>query len=328
LRLFLDLTWGVPSQDTFLRVLAAINAQAFRFAFISWVRATFPRAVQAGQIAIDGKTARRSGDAKAEKAAVHMVSALACSFDLVLAQHPTEQKSNELTAIRTLLGLLELHGALVSIDAIGCQTDVAERVVDGGGDYLLAVKKNQPELHRTLEEAFEASGQKPNHNVDQADPPEFERHEENDGGHGRIEKRTTTVISATDPWIPKHIRDRWSGLATCIEVRSERDTGTRRSEERRYYISSRKLSAKDAGLAVRSHWRVENNLHYVLDVSFGEDACTVRKDNAAANFIVLRHFAVSLIRAYQGDKYSVPRRRRQCDYNTDYREQLLAAVAM
>lgn len=324
---FLELRWGVPSQDTFLRVLSALDDRAFRQAFIAWVNATFPAAIGTGQLAIDGKTARRSGDAAAEKKAVHMVSALACEFDLVVGQIPVESKSNELNAIRVLLRLLELKGALVSIDAIGCQRDIARCIVDADGDYLLAVKKNQPELLAALIEGFEATSIEPNHNVDRVDPPEFDRHEQTDGAHGRVETRTTTVIPAMDEWIPQAIRDRWHGLAVCIEVHSVREMNDKRTEDRRYYISSRNMTAAEAGAAVREHWRIENGLHYVLDVSFGEDHCRIRKGHAAKNFIVLRHFAVSLIRAYDGDKLSVPRRRRLCDYKPAYREALLAATA-
>lgn len=327
LKEFLALRWGVPSQDTFLRVLAQIDQREFRRAFLFWIRRAFPKAV-GGQIAIDGKTARRSGDKEAEKKAVHMVSALACEYGLILGQEATESKSCELEALRVLIRLLELKGAMVSMDALGCQCDVAQSIVDQGGDYLLALKKNQPLLHEQVNEAFAALLLPPTRNVDRLGPPPHESWCDTDAGHGRIETRTTTVIHQFDDWIP--VRERWKGLTTLVRVHSERfdESDETTTTETRFYISSRRLSAQQAHEHVRAHWLVENGLHHVLDVSFGEDNCMVRKNNAAANFIVVRHFAVSLIRSYAGDKLSVPRRRRLCDYRVGYREELLAAVAM
>lgn len=325
---FLELRWGIPSQDTFLRVLAMIDPDEFRWAFFRWVRTAFPRAIGSGQIAVDGKTARHSGDKAAETTAVHMVSALACEARVVLAQQATTAKSNELSAIRELLRFLELRGALVSIDALGCQTDVAARIVERGGDYLLAVKDNQPTLHEQVRATFEATTLAPTHNVDQLGPPEHESFTGADAGHGRIETRTTTVTHDFAEWLD--VADAWPSLKTLVKVESVRESEAdgRTSTECRYYISSRQLSAEQAHEHVRSHWSIENGLHYVLDVSFGEDSYMARKQNAAANFIIIRHFAISLIRSYDGDKLSVPRRRRLCDYKRDYREQLLATVAV
>lgn len=326
---YLELQWGVPSQDTFLRVLAAVDQSEFRWAFHRWVQNALPKAVAADQIAVDGKTARRSGDKSAEAKAVHMVSALACNAKVVLAQMPTASKSNELNAIRALLRILELKGSLVSIDAIACQTDIAERIVERGGDYLLCVKENQANLREQLVEAFDATSLKPTQNVDLLGPPEHEISTGSDAGHGRIETRTVTVIHAFEDWIDAATRLRWKGLQTLIRVDSKREhEGTGKLQmEKRYYISSRRLTASEANLHVRTHWEVENSLHYVLDVSFGEDGYRARKQNAAANFIVIRHFALNMIRSFEGDKLSVPRRRRLCDYKTDYREKLLSSVA-
>ncbi len=327
---YLELRWGVPSQDTFLRVLAAVDQSEFRWAFHRWVRDVFPGAVAADQIAVDGKTARRSGDKKADEKAVHMVSALACEAKVVLAQMPTASKSNELNAIRALLKILEVRGSLVSIDAIACQTDVAKRIVERGGDYLLSVKDNQPTLREQIVAAFDATALEPTRNADRLGPPAHETHSASDAGHGRIETRTTTVIHDFDEWLDKETRDRWQGLDTLVRIESRREheaTGKVETESR-YYISSRRMTAAQAHHHVRSHWEVENGLHYVLDVSFGEDSYRARKQNAAANFIVIRHFAVSLIRSFDGDRLSVPRRRRLCDYKVDYREQLLARTAV
>ena len=325
---YLELRWGVPSQDTFLRVLAMIDAGQFRLAFSRWIRFAFPKAAADGQIAIDGKTARRSGDKAAEKSAVHMVSALACEARVILGQYETPSKTNELTAIRRLLDSIPLRGALVSIDAMGCQTNLATRITNRDADYLLAVRDNQPTLRAQIEAAFQLAGPGTTRNVDLPEPPATESHCASDAGHGRIETRTTTVIHDFAEHLD--VVDKWAGLTTLIRVDSVREhEGSDLVENAvRYYISSRKLSAETASKHVRRHWEVENKLHYVLDVSFGEDSYTARKQNAAANFIVIRHFAVNLIRAFSRDKLSVPRRRRLCDYKLEYREQLLADVAM
>lgn len=324
LRGFLDLPWGIPAQDTYLRVLAAIDSDVFQVAFFDWVSSVFPQSQRPEQIAIDGKTARRSGDRAAGQSAVHMVSALACKEGLVLAQQPTGEKTAELTAVRTLLEILELRGSLVSIDAIGCQTDVASRIVEGGGDYLLAVKDNQPTLRGGVEGIFAAARTlRRDDNPDRTQPPSFDECTVTDGDHGRLEIRTARTITDFQAWIPDHAK--WRGLQTLVEIASERQDAIsgKTSCERRYYISSRRLDASAANVAVRKHWAIENGLHYVLDVTFGEDAYRARKDNAAQNFIVTRHFALSMLRAYNGDAYSIPRRRRLCDYKIDYRNKLL-----
>ena len=325
---YLELRWGVPSQDTFLRVLAMIDPREFRMAFMRWVRGAFPRAFEGGQVAIDGKTARRSGDKQAEQAAVHMVSALAVETRVVLGQQATPDKTNELTAIRQLLYFLHLDGALVSIDAMGCQRDIAGRIVDGGGDYMLAVTNNQPTLLAQVSAAYDATTAESKRNVDIPDPPSAQATTTVDAGHGRIETRTTTVLHDFDEHLD--VGGSWKGLTTLIRVEATReDERSGKSETHvRHFISSRHLDAETAAKHVRAHWEVENGLHHVLDVSFGEDSYMARKKNAAANFIVIRHFAVNLIRAFKGDKLSVPRRRRLCDYRLDYREQLLAEVAM
>lgn len=325
---FLELRWGVPSQDTFLRVLAMIDPREFRWAFMRWAQRAFPRSFEGGHIAIDGKTARRSGDKKAEQTAVHMVSALACETRVVLGQQPTPAGSNELTAIRQLLNLLHLDGALVSIDALGCQTDIARRIVGRGGDYLLALADNQPTLKLQVVAAFESLTEQSQRNIDVLAPPPHESESSSDAGHGRIETRTTTVLHDFEEHLD--IIDQWAGLTTLVRVESKREHENTGKVERsvRYFISSRRLDAPTAARSARTHWHIENGLHYVLDVSFGEDSYMARKKNAAANFIVIRHFAVNLIRAFKRDKLSVPRRRRLCDYKVDYREQLLADVAV
>lgn len=321
---YLELPAGIPSQDTYLRVLAAIDEREFRGAFMVWARRTFPRAFEDGQIALDGKTARRSGDKAFEQKAVHMVSALACEYDLVLAQQPTEDKSNELNALRALLGLLHIKGSLVSIDAMGCQRDVATIVRNRGGDYLLGLKKNQSNLRDEVRELFEATLEPAVQPADTEQLPPISSFEHTDAGHGRLETRTTHVIHAWGDWVPE--AQRWDGLATliCVDACREHESSGVVEENRRFYICSRYLDPEQAHHHVRAHWRIENGLHHVLDVTFKEDSYRARKQNAANNFIVIRHFAINLLRAVKDRKYSIKRSRRICDYNPGYRETLLA----
>lgn len=225
---YLELRWGVPSQDTFLRVLAMIGPREFRMALMRWVRGAFLRAVERGQVAIDGKTARRSGDKEAEQAAVHLVSALACEARVVIGQQPTPAKTNELTAIRQLLYLLHLDGALVSIDAMGCQRDIASRVVDGCGDCMLALTNSQPMLHKQVRAAFDATTEESKRNVDIPDPPSSQSITTVDAGHGRIETRTTTVLHDFEEHLD--VEGSWKGLTTLIRVEATREderSGTR-----------------------------------------------------------------------------------------------------
>lgn len=323
---FLELPFGVPSQDTYLRVLAAIDEREFRGAFRAWATQTFRRGMGRGQIALDGKTARRSGDKAFEKKAVHMVSALACEHDLVLGQQPTSDKSNELNAIRALLDLLHLKGSLVSIDAIGCQRDIARTVRRRGGDYLFTLKDNQAALRQSVVDLFEAVEQQTARPSGEDPLAVVSVYEHVDAGHGRIETRTTHVLEAWGDWVPE--AERWSGLATLIRVQSHREhEGTGVIEEQvRYYISSRKLTAEQAHEHIRAHWRIENCLHYVLDVTFKEDSYRARKQNAANNFIVIRHFALNLLRTVKQKKYSLTRTRRLCDYDLQFRENLLGEL--
>ena len=325
---FLDFPHGPPSQDVYLRVLAAIDPVSFRTAFHCWMKEVFALLGIEGQVAIDGQTHRRSGDAKAGNKPLHMVHALACEAGLVLGQVATEEKSNEIIAIPALLELLDLRGALVSIDAMGTQVKIASKIVDDGGDYLLALKGNQTSLHSQVEEAFEEALDDRVRTVDEVPPPSVTVDSQVDGGHGRVEVRKARVLEGFEPWVPA--AQRWKGLRSLVAVTARReDTTTGKvSEETRYYISSRVLSAAQANERVRAHWLVENRLHWCLDMTFDQDACRIRTGNATENFAVVRHFALNIIRSYKGDRYSVPRRRRLCDFHRDYREGVLrAAVA-
>lgn len=298
---FLELPFGIPSQDVFLRVLAAIDPTSFRRAFHVWVGEVFALLGVEQQIAIDGQTHRRSGDKKKGQKPVHMVHALVCETGLVMGQMATDEKSNEITAIPALLRLLDLRGALVSIDAMGTQVKIAQQIVKAGGDYLLALKGNQSSLRTEVEAAFEEALDDRQRAVDDYPPPRITIETEVDAGHGRVETRTAQVLTDFGPWVPA--AQRWDGLITLIAISATREDLTSGTEtaETRYYVSSRYLTAAQANERVRSHWLVENQLHWCLDMTFGQDA-------------------------YKGDRYSVPRRRRLCDYDRNYRVGVLHAA--
>ena len=323
LRTFLALPHGIPSQDTYLRVLAALDPQQFRQAFAAWVTQVLAPLGFAAQVAIDGKTSRGSGSALRGQSPVHLVSALACDWGLVLGQTRTADKSNEIVAIPQLLKALNLQGALVTIDAMGCQRDIAQQIVDQRADYLLQVKGNQPALLQEVQSVFAAAESSAPTPLDQGPPPVLHSHQQTDGAHGRIEVRTTQVCHDFADYLSTS--ERWAGLRTVVRVTCQREDKARgqTSVEAHYYISSRQLQAQQAGEAVRKHWLIENQLHWTLDVSFGEDACAVRARLGAENLALVRHFAFNLLKGYPGDRYSIPRRQRLCDWDLAYRLRVL-----
>lgn len=319
---FLRFPHGTPGQDVFLRVLAAMNPEQFRTAFLTWVREILRGVGIEQQIALDGQTSRGSRNRATNQKPVHVVSALTCGECLVIGQVKTDEKSNEITAIPELLQVLDLRGALVSIDAMGCQVSIAKLIRAQQGDYLFGLKGNQSTLKAETEAVFQAAAAI-SCNVDVAQPPIVESATEVDKGHGRMETRTARVIVNFDEWVPA--ANRWKDLHSLIAIDSMREellTGTITTETR-FYISSRTMTPTDALSAVRNHWLIENQLHWCLDVSFGQDANQTRTQHAAENLAVIRHFALNLIRNYDGDKLSIPRRRRLCDYRVDYREKLI-----
>ena len=323
---FLDIRHGVPSQDVFLRVLASLDPVAFRRAFRAWMDEVFLALGMKGQLAVDGQSHRRSHDHSAAKKALHMVHALWCEAELVVGQEPTEEKSNEIKAIPELLKLLDIRGALVSMDAMGTQTAIAKGITTQGGNYLMGLKGNQSSLNAQTRAAFAEAADPRKRTVDEVAPPTATTHTEVDKGHGRLETRTATVLRDFAEWVPAAVR--WPGLSCLIAIEATREdliTG-KTSTETRYYISSRNFTAEEANHAVRAHWKVENSLHHRLDVTFSQDACRTRSGNAAENLGVIRHFALNILRNYKGDRYSVPRRRRKCDYNPDYRRRVLRAA--
>ena len=320
LRNYLGFARGAPKQDVYLRVLGALDPDLFRSAFLLWAEHLFSLLKIPAQIAIDGQTHR--GSRTRTKKTVHMVHAYACELGLVMAQQATDEKSNEITAIPQLLELLDLHGALVSMDAMGCQVKIANQVEKQGGDWLLGLKGNQSNLHSEVIGVFDAAAQGPSKNIDDATPPQVSTASQSDGGHGRIETRTARVCHDWEDWMPAD--GRWPGLATLVAIDSlTEDVGSGEvSRETRYYISSRSLTADEAIIATRRHWEVES-MHWCLDVTFGQDSNTTRSHNTVKNLAIVRHFALNILKQHKADRYSIPRRRRQCDYSENYRSAVL-----
>ncbi len=309
---FLELPHGVPSPDTFARVFAALDPEEFRHSFTSWVQA-ISRLTKGQVIAIDGKTLRRSHDHEAGKKAIHMVSAWACSNQIVLGQLKTEEKSNEITAIPKLLQTLAIEGCIVTIDAMGCQKDIARSIKDGGADYVLALKGNQGGFHDDAVYFFKD-------HLDNHTFKDVDYHETTDGGHGRVEVRRHWVSDRVQQ-IPG--MELWEGLKTMGMVVRERHIGDAITRETSYYISSLDMDAQQFAHAVRSHWNIENNLHWVLDVTFREDESRIRKDNAPENMAVLRHMALNLLKQETSLKKSIKRKRLRAGWDYAYLEKIL-----
>ena len=309
---YLDLTNGIPSEDTFGRVLARIDPAAFEKCLLSWIQ-TVQELTEDHLVAIDGKTLRGSGDHERGRAAIHMVSAWAAENKLSLGQVVVSEKSNEITAIPELLQLLDISGALVTIDAMGCQREIAERIRDGGGDYALAVKQNQPKLYEQVEGAISEA-------LD-GDTEDFDEYQTIENGHGRQETRTYAIVAASASVDPD---DLWRDLSAVGIAISERvDSQGRQSIESRYYILSRLMTAPEFAGAVRGHWGIENNLHWQLDVSFREDECRVCRDHAPANLSVIRRFALGLLKRETSCKKGIEIKRMKCAGNNEYRETVL-----
>lgn len=314
LKRYLVLEHGTPSHDTFGRVFRLLDAKVFEAGFREWI-GSLAGAVT-GVIAIDGKTACGSKDG--HNTALHTISAYATASGLCLAQEHTRGKGNEIPAIKALLDTLALKGCIVTIDAIGCQTGIAQKILDRGGDYLLAVKDNQETLANALREFFaegEASG---------FGSLPVGRYETVEKDHGRIETRRALWVSDLS-WLDKNIRAHWPKLAGIGMIERQRDINGTVSMERAFYIGSQGVTtATSFAKAARSHWGIENSLHWVLDVTFREDHCRVRKDNAPHNFAALRKLALALLHQdTRFPKRSLRSRRKTAERIPDYRASLL-----
>jgi predicted transposase YbfD/YdcC len=310
LRRFRRFRDGTPSHDHLGDIFAVLDAAQFQRCFVAWVGAL--TGASGDVIAIDGKTARRSFQKKGAKAPIHMVSAFAACQRLVLGQVKVAEKSNEIVAIPNLLEMLEIEGAIVTIDAMGCQRDIAEKILEKKADYVLALKGNQGALREDVE-AF-AAEQKANGFKD----TKVSCHETVDGDHGRIEKRTYTVFHNV-AWLQE--RHEWPGLRGVVMVESTREIGEKIERETRFYITSLVWLASLLGPVIRSHWSVENSLHWVMDMIFRDDECRVRTDHAPANFITLKHMAHNLIRRAD----SLRLKRKVAGWDDDFLASLIAA---
>lgn len=305
----LELPHGPPSDDTYRRVFAALDAEEFQNCFMDWIEAV-EELTQGQVIAVDGKTLRRSHDRSKGKKALQMVSAWASANGVVLGQRKVDGKSNEITAVPELLDVLEIAGCIVTLDAIHCQTETVETIVDKGADYVLPVKENQPRLLEALQGLFD-------------DPAEMrwvkcDYHRTENRGHGRVEIRE--CWSTSDREYLNYIATlaEWRGLQSIAMIQSERQLGDQTTVSRRYFISSLKGDAELLLQAVRGHWGIENKVHWVLDIAFREDDCRIRKGNGAENFAVLRHIALNLLRRETSAKRSIKGKRMKAALDDKY----------
>lgn len=319
LRRFLPFHWGIPCADWLRTLMNRMDPDLFAACFMSWANELRPDAPT--HIALDGKTSRRSHDRRAGKRPLHLVSAFATNEGLVLGQEAVDEKANELEAIPLVLDRLaeagSLGGAVVTIDAIACNPRIAAKIVDNGADYVLAVKDNQPSLHREIAAFF-----------DDADRKDVTTVTDIDGDHGRIEQRRCVVSNKVD-WLTSERRFpgeyRFPQLTAIAMIEAKVELPDRGYRECRYFVSSAPLAAERFAAIVRNHWRVENALHWVLDVTFKEDLSRLRKGHGAHNMAVVRHFALNLVRALK-DKRSIKRRRKQAAWDDQYLARILGVT--
>lgn len=314
LKTFLKLPNGIPSHDTIGDLYTRLNPSQLQQGFLSWIQSLVE--VSGGDIIpVDGKTLRRSYDRAGGRGAIHMVSAWSSANGLVLGQLKTEEKSNEITAIPELLGMLDIKGSIVTIDAMGCQKEIAKQIVDQGGDYVLALKGNQGGLFEDVQLYMDSLI------AQQLKNRPMQTTHTLDKGHGRIEERHYWITDSID-WLSQ--RPDWEGLKSVGVVESIRYIGEKESSpERRYYITSLPMNASRFSEAVRTHWSVENQLHWSLDMSFNEDQCRVRKDNAPENFSIIRHIALSMLKREKTAKVGINIKRNKAGWDNRYLTQIL-----
>jgi predicted transposase YbfD/YdcC len=313
---FLRLPHVIPSHDTFGRVFARLDAEQFQSCFMEWIRAVHE--ITEGQVvAVDGKKLRRSYDKALGKKAIYMVSAWASENRLVLGQSKVEAKSNEIPAVPELLDMLEIAGCIVTTDALNCQKKTVQKVVEKDADYVLEVKENQEGLHTAIQELFVYA--------EEEDFIDCDHHKTVNKGHGRIETRECWTTSASDYLCYLPNLDHWAGLQSIVMLKSQRQIGQETSIEYRYFISSLESDAQQTLKAVRTHWGIENKVHWVLDVVFREDDCRVRQGNADQNLAVLRHIALNLLRQETSLKRSIKAKRLKAGWDHDYLLKILTS---
>jgi predicted transposase YbfD/YdcC len=316
---FLELPHGIPSHDTFWRVFRALDPEQFERSFANWIAAVADKL--GGQvIAIDGKTLRRAHDKGLGRSAIHMVSAWACTNHLLLGQRKVDAKSNEITAIPELLRVLDLSGCLVTIDAIGCQTTIAETICAQGGDYLLQLKENQGNLYEDVELLFQDLAASNYRAYDYTTAKTVDK------DHGRIEIRQAWTIADAATLAALRNSERFAGLRTVMKVRLERRVGEESSVEHHYYIASAHIGAPALLAAKRAHWQIENSVHWILDIAFREDDSRLRKDHGPQNFALLRRIALNLLKHETSCKLGIYNKRLKAAWDQGYLLKVLSTL--
>ncbi|MEG4861170.1 ISAs1 family transposase [Microcoleus sp. K1-B6] len=316
---FLELPNGIPSHDTFSRVFARLEPKQFQECFLSWVN-SITKKLELEVITIDGKTMKQSYDRNHSQKPLHIVSAWSSSHQLVLGQKKVNKKSNEVTAIPALLEMLEIAGSIITIDALGCQKEIAALIIKKKGDYLLALKGNQKLLHKDVKDWFELARK------EKFAGREHSYYQQIEGGHHRVEKRQIWTVAVSE--LPSlHNQSLWTGLKTVVMVVSERRLWNKTTTEVRFYLSSLASNAEKISQAIRSHWGIENSLHWTLDVTFSEDKSRIRKDHSPENFALLRRLAVNLLKQEKGFKGSLKMKRYLAGMDNNYLVQILDSAS-
>lgn len=315
LKQILELPNGIPSHDTFARVFARLEPEEFQQSFLNWIK-SISNIIKGEVVAIDGKTLRHSYDTELGKGAIHMVSAWASTNRLVLGQVKVDDKSNEITAIPELLKVLSLNGCIVTIDAMGCQREIVKQIREGGGDYVIALKKNQGGLYERVEALFKEALSKRYQGFT------FSSNRASEQGHGREETRYCMMLSDIRNQIDPE--GKWEGLQSIGRQDSMRVVNGKTTIETRYFISSLPNNAELLADSIRQHWGVENSLHWVLDVAFREDDSRIRKDNAPQNFAILRHIANSLLQQDNSSKTGIKNKRLKAGWDNEYLAKVLS----